>query len=210
MSISIKLLLKILPWLIALILGGFIYLEFAKGDTKQTVITNNSVLQEIEALGKLELIKYNFKEITQLNESLAEFAGIKFFESNIVLISRGEAVGCVDLLKMEQEDVNLEGDTVFVRLPYPEMCHYKLDLANTQIFSLNTATFSDDREFIKKAYAVAEEEIKKSALNSGILEQAQNNAALVLKPLLENASGGKAVVIDFKVKEPELLQTELD
>ena len=206
--IPVKTIFKLLPWLLLAIMGGWLYLQYGTemGKTPKTTVTNHTILQRVETLGKLELVKYNFKEITQLNESLAEFVGIKFFESNIVLISKGEAVGCIDLTKITATDITDQGDTVYVSLPPPEICYFKLAMDDTQIFSLRTATFSDDREFIGKAYKIAELEIKEAALSSGILEQVKNNAVLVLKPLLEEITD-KPVVLRYQMP-PEKIELE--
>ena len=192
-----KLFLYALPWVIALSLAGGLFFTLQSNQPPNTTVSNSTVLQKIEALGKLELVKYNFKEITELNESLAEFVGIKFFESSIVLISKGEAVGCVDLSKVTAENIRFSGDSlVTVILPRPILCYYKLDLTDTKIFSLKTATFSNNQAFLEKAYAIAEDEIKRAALASGLLQQAEENAHLILRPFLEEVSG-KQVIIQF-------------
>lgn len=192
-----RLILKLFPWLIIVLLGVWAYITYKSDQKVETVINRSAILQEIETLGKLELVKYNFKEITEVTEISKEY--FRFFklgpDSKIALISEGEAVGCIDLTKIKESDIVLERDTLYVNLPSPEICYYKLDMENTRIYSLQTNPMKDEKKFIQKAYKHAEREIKASALNSGILEQTRENAEKILKPLLEQVSGYKVVLV---------------
>ena len=98
-----KALLQRLPWVILLVLVMWHYIfDNDKVQEEKTTITTSSIITEIESLGKLELIKYNFQEVTEIENAQKVF---DFLESLLpankaVLISRGEAVGCIDLLKL--------------------------------------------------------------------------------------------------------------
>jgi hypothetical protein len=110
------------------------------------------------------------------------------------LISIGEATGCLDLTKIKNTDVLIEGDTIYINLPKAELCYYKLNLEKSRIYSLESNPLIDEKEFIQNAYKSAEVEIKKSALNSGILQQTEINAEKVLRPILEKISGKKVII----------------
>lgn len=189
---------KLLPWLIAITLAVWLYLSYSAVKETDTFINRSAILQEVEALGKLELVRYNFKEITEVKEISKEY--FRLFklgpDSKIALISEGHAVGCLDLTKITKNDIKVEQDTLYIKLPAPEICYYKLDMENTRIYYLQTNPLKDEKLFIQKAYKNAEQEIRKAAINSGILEQTRRNAALILKPLLEKLSGSKVVLLD--------------
>ncbi len=196
-----KSIFRIIPWIAVVLLA--ILLLLSRTDLKQEpelVINRTAVLQEIEALGKMELVKYNFKEITELTEiSQTYFNVFKLGpDQKIALISSGQAVGCIDLTKLEESDVRVEDDTLYIKLPSPEICYYKLDMDKTRIYSLETNWLRDETEFIQEAYKQAEDEIRTAALGSGILSQTKTNAELILKPMLEKISGRK-VVIQFNM-----------
>ncbi|UII34446.1 DUF4230 domain-containing protein [Fulvivirga ulvae] len=192
-----RLIIKLFPWLVIILLGAWVYITYKSDQKIETIINRSAILQEVEALGKLELVKYNFKEITEVTEVSKEY--FRLFklgpDSKIALISEGHAVGCIDLTKIKESDLVLEDDTLYINLPSPEICYYKLDMENTRIYSLQTNPMKNEKEFIQKAYKHAEREIKASALNSGILEQTRENAEIILKPLLEQVSGHKVVLI---------------
>ncbi|MCA6074416.1 DUF4230 domain-containing protein [Fulvivirga sedimenti] len=196
-----KSIFRLIPWIAVVLLA--ILLLLARTDAKQEpelVINRTAVLQEIEALGKMELVKYNFKEITELTQISETYFNLFKLgpDQKIALISTGQAVGCVDLTKLEESDVRVENDTLYVKLPSPEICYYKLDMDKTRIYNLETNWLKDERAFIQEAYKQAEDEIRSAALSSGILSQTRTNAELILKPMLEKISG-RAVVIQFSM-----------
>ncbi len=166
-----------------------------KNKATTSVVNQSAILREVEKIGKLELVRYNFKEITELTELSEEF--LSFFklgpDSKIALVSVGEAVGCLDLTRLMDDDISMSADTVYLRLPEPEMCYYKLDMEKTYIYSIQTNPLKDEGEFIQKAYRQAERDIREAALASGILMQTKSNAKTILEPILEKISG-KVVV----------------
>lgn len=193
-----RILLKLLLWLIVILGFFFIVKEvwpFESETAADESITQTTILEKIEALGKLELVKYNFQEITELTQKNSRYLGIfPTGDSKAVLISHGEAVGCIDLTKIAPEDIQLAEDTLFVNIPEPEICYYKLDLARTRIYSIEKGVYyKDEKKLIEKAYKSAEKEIREAALNSGILKNTDANAEALLKPLLESLSGKKVV-----------------
>jgi hypothetical protein len=191
-------LIKVLPWLIIVVLAVWIYFS-RPAQTNEVIITHQTLVQEIEAIGKVELVRYNFKEITEVKKISQEYLRIFKLgpDSKIALISIGEAAGCIDLTKIKEKDISAKGDTVFVVLPKPELCYYKLDMDKTRIYSLQTNPLVDEKEFIQSAYKSAEKEIREAAINSGILEQTTRNAESILRPVLEKISG-KQVIFTFK------------
>lgn len=194
----LSIILKFVPWLVlGLVFFYFLnsYSGWPFGKTEKPVreINNTTILTKIEALGKLELVKYSFQEITELTEKNSNFLGIfPSGDSKAVLISQGEAVGCLDLTKIDVEDFTVRGDSFFIRLPEPELCYYKLNMEKTRIYSIERGVYyKDEKQMIQKAYQLAERQIKKAALESGILEETVTNSEIILKPFLEGVTGKK-------------------
>jgi len=135
-----KLVLKILPWLLTVgLLGWMLFEEKMSFSTeRRTEIVTSTVLTRVEQMGKMELVKYNFQEVTEVKKIAKEISlGIQKFklvpDSKGVLISQGSAVGCIDFTKISQGHVSATADTIFVRLPSPEICYFKIDLENRSI-----------------------------------------------------------------------------
>lgn len=185
----------------------------------QSTETKHSImLERVEQLGKLELVKYNFQEITELRKLSAEL-DLKLFkikggpDSKAVLITKGEAVGCIDLTKIQLSDISQEGDTTYIKLPVPELCYYKIDLQQSQIYDLDLGYLSDREkaDFMDELYGKAEIELRSAAIESGIFDEVNQNARILLEPLLGSIAGEKVLVLpsiglDSITTQPVILQ----
>ena len=136
-------LVHIIPWiLLSALLAWMLINEKGFSSEEQSIEFNQtSILQKVEQLGKMELVKYHFQEITEIKK-VAESIDFKIFkykplpDSKAVLISKGEAVGCIDLTQITREKISVRNDTAFIMLPNPELCYFKVDLANSRIYDL--------------------------------------------------------------------------
>ena len=199
-----------IPWLMVLVLG---YLLWTHRDTiwpseveeLPEIPTSTVLIERIEAMGKLELVKYSFQEVTEMKElSPSVLNLIKLdADSKAILISKGEAVGCVDLTKMTEGDIAVSGDSVFVKLPPAELCYYKLNIKDTKLYSVETGLFSNRDQFISRAYKQAERNIEQAARRSDILPQSQYQAKMILRPLLEEVSG-KTIIFTERLPDTRI------
>lgn len=172
----------------------------------QTTVRHETVLQEIEKMGRLELVRYRFKDIVELTEKNAPYLWVfEVPDSKVALITVGEATACIDLAKIRAEDILISGDTVLVQLPAAELCYYKLDLSKSRVYSVEKQDyFKEESKLLEKAYRKAEVQMRKAALQSGILEEARENAEQVLRPLLEKVSG-KRIIFTDQMPEAKLM-----
>lgn len=199
---TLKVFFYLFPWILTAVCALWFWfyweeIELFPDRQDQMNETHTLVLERMETMGKLELIKYQFQEITEIEKVGKDFYNLFKLEndSRAVLISKGEAVGCIDLTRMEVQHIQETADSIIVQLPPPEICYFKLDLDNTRIYALETGIFTSEKSFIEEAYKSAEKQIRQSALESGILMKARENAEIVLKPLLEEISGKEAVIV---------------
>ncbi|GAA5034114.1 hypothetical protein GCM10011506_27150 [Marivirga lumbricoides] len=170
----------------------------------QLTVENTTILQEIEALGKLELVRYKFKEVIEAEEIAKRYFDLGYFyipggqDQKALLIAKGEAVACIDLMKIEKEDIIFSGDTIQINMPGPELCYYKVDLNKSSFYDLQTSKDKKKAaEFIDMIYAKAETQMKEAALESGILVDAEKMSGRVLTPFLSNLTD-KTVILHFK------------
>ena len=163
---------------------------------RETVTETNfqTVLEEIEGLGKLELVKYNFKDVV---EHTQKHGYSSVLDSKVLLIVAAEAVGCMDLTRINAEDITEIGDSIYVHLPAPELCYYKIDHQKSKVYDSESLPFMQDDNLVGEAFAKAEKQIEKAALESGILVQTQAMAQTMLKPFLENLTK-KTVFLTFE------------
>ncbi len=151
------------------------------------------VLKEIQTLGKLELVRYNFKDVVE-HEVVREWMP----NPKAILIVQGEAVGCLDLTKMTISDVSTEKGLLVVHLPDPELCSYKIDHSKSKVYNTEFALL-EEAQLVQAAYQQAESQIQKSAIEMGILEQTKQNAEKILKPILEKMTG-RSVALRYRMK----------
>ncbi|RIV18765.1 DUF4230 domain-containing protein [Fibrisoma montanum] len=147
------------------------------------------IIKEITSLGRLELVKYTFRDIVE-HEQLKTF----WPNSSAVLIVEGEATGCLDLTRIKPDDIRIGGDSVIVNLPRPELCGWKVNHDRSRVYDTRFA-FLDESQLVSDAYRQAEQQIRQSALRSNILEQTRRNAVPLLQPLLERVSGRRVVLV---------------
>lgn len=193
-----RLLFRLLPWVLIIVAGVFFWRMFGSLFSKveekkepEVVVNFNTVLTSVEDLGRMELVRYNFKDVVEYEKTVSRFIP----NSKLVLIVSGEAVGCVDFAKITQADIQFQGDTlVQVALPDPEICYYKVDHSKSKVFSKEN-TYFQDAELVEEGYQYAEQNVKKAALNSGILRQTTVNAEKILKPMLEEITGRRVVLV---------------
>ena len=156
--------------------------------TEKSETTHALVLQEISAMGKLDLVKYNFKDVVE-----QQITKMWLPNAKAILIVQGEAIGCIDLTKVEIADITSEAETLVVNMPEPELCVFKIDHSKSRVYNTEYA-FNEEAKLVQEAYKQAEKQIQRSALDMGILEQTQINARKILTPVLEKASGKKVVL----------------
>ncbi|RIJ37329.1 DUF4230 domain-containing protein [Pontibacter oryzae] len=204
----LRFILKLTPWILLILLGVYLWRTFgeffSKPDKKEepeVVVNFNTVLTSVEDLGKMELVRYNFKDVVEYEKNVSRWVP----NSKVVLIVAGEAVGCVDFTKITQADIQFQGDSlVQVALPDPEVCYYKVDHSKSKVFSKEN-TYFQDADLVEEAYTYAENNVKRAALNSGILSQTKVNAEKILKPILEEVTGRRVVLVpQRRVQNPEL------
>lgn len=162
---------------------------FAFMSEDKPVTTHNIVLSKIEALGNLELIRYKYKDMVE-HEIIKAYLP----DPKVILMVTGEVVGCINLKKVKPSDVVEKKDTVYIRLPRPEICHAKINHGESKVFDTrNTTLFSDRSKLIDQAYKIAENHLPQAAKQANIIERTKVSGEQLLRPLFENLSKKKVV-----------------
>jgi hypothetical protein len=191
---------RLFPLLLLVALGVFLWRKIGSTLTDlnplairepQVTVTHNTVLTQVEALGKLELVRYRFKDVVEYKKS-SKYPFLP--DAKAALIVGGEAVGCLDLRKIKPQDVSFEGDSVVrVLLPAPELCSFQVNHNQSRVFSTENGFFQD-AALVDEAYRYAEAQVRRSALQSGILAETQRNAEQIIVPMLRTLTGRRVII----------------
>ncbi|MBT9394094.1 DUF4230 domain-containing protein [Hymenobacter sp. NST-14] len=202
------LLRRLLPLLFLLGLGWFLWTKVRPALTAfenplnpnpRVTVTHNTVLEKVEALGRMELVRYEFRDVVEYKKSTYRFLP----DAKVALIVAGNAIGCLDLRKLRPQDVVLEGDSVVrVALPAPELCVWQIDHRKSKVYSIENGFFQD-AELVDAGYKYAEANVRRAALNSGILAQTEQNAQRILRPMLQTMTG-RRVILTRQMNTPQL------
>lgn len=189
-----NLLVVVLPWTLLLIIGFFWFRqctgpEKEEENDEKEVVTHNMVIEKIESIGKLELVKYHIKDIVEHTTEMNWWPDPK-----VVLMVSGDVAGCVDLKSLDSSDVSIGKDQITVILPHPEVCYFKINHDDSKVYNIEDR-FLSESSLIDKAYRQAEAQIKSAALKMGLLEETKSNAQKLLKPMLENMTGKKVSIV---------------
>ena len=184
-----------------------IILGLSTGVFNFSVIKNSDVsehrlvLQRIEDIGNLELVRYNFNDVVE--ESVIR----KLFDidnlapdSKVLVIVNGEAAACVNLKEVTKNDIKTEGNDIIITLPPPVICYTKINHDRSKIYDANFTARIFNPELIDKAYKQGEIKIKDEAVKLGILAQAKENARKLLGPFLGGITK-KNIKIEFKAPD---------
>lgn len=182
--------LSILVILLALF-SLIIYLLNSAGKEEKTVVSHTMVVQQIEEMGKLEVVKYNIQDMMEY-EKVRQWLP----NSKATLKIVGEVIACVDLTTIGENDIVTKDDSVSLILPMPEICHYKIDHSRSRVYNMQYGLW-ETAEVVEDAYKKAEEQIYQQAQSMGIEKESRENTIKVLTPILR-AMGFTKIHIGFK------------
>lgn len=135
-----------------------------------------TIVREVRALARLETIQYTLEKVITAETRQEPFGFL--FGDKLLLVAHGFVIAGVDLGKLGPQDVWVDDlGRVYISLPEPEIFVATLDNEKSYIYDRDIGLLTKGEiELESLARRAAEEEIRKAALEDGILEQAQTNA----------------------------------
>ena len=162
------------------------FLSNPLGFASKTSVSGPVVLLQMQKLARLETSRFNGQAIVK-----SETKGVlpvSIAGDSLLFVAHGEVVAGVDLAKMNDGDVSVDGDKVTVHLPKAEIFHTRLDNQTSEVFERQTGLFSKpDIDLETRARVESEDKLREAALQSGILEKADENAKEAIRKQLESA-----------------------
>jgi hypothetical protein len=142
-----------------------------------------TIVHEMRSLARLETIQYTVEKVVTA-ELRQEFLKV-LFGDRLLLVAHGVVIAGVDLAQVGPDDLWVENDVLYVRLPAAEVFIASIDNEKSYIYDRQVGFLTKgDVDLETAARRVAEEEIEKAAIDDGILELAQQNAENFLSRML--------------------------
>ena len=100
-----------------------------------------------------------------------------FSGEEVLVIATGQVEAGVDLSEIDGGDVRVEGETVTMRLPEPEILSASLDEETTRVYDRDFSPLNvrPDDDLVEEARLRAVEKIEETARQNGILRTAEGN-----------------------------------
>lgn len=170
------------------LLGMLIFSRPDKKETQKTISTHQEIVEKVEAIGKLELVKMTVQDVLE-HQIVRQWLP----NSKTLIVVAGEVAGAVDLQKLKKEDVLIDKDTIYIRLPKPEIAYCKIDHGRSKVFDTQ-ANFFTGAKLLDDAYKEAEKQLLYTAQRSGIIEQTKNNAFVFFQSFFETLGFSKVKI----------------
>lgn len=204
-----QLVVILLSMLLAVSLYELIRQQFTQSHSK-TAVHHDLILEEILQIGKLELVKYQVKDIVEIRQSEVNLLESLLIDASLynpsraLLIISGEIVACIDLKKIKHEDIIENNNRIIIRLPEPEICYTRIDHSRSRLYDLHIGAFSgvNSSVLLQTAYQEAEKKLEQAARQSKLLDQCRQSAQHLLKPILQRLSN-KSIVLTYASLQPQ-------
>ncbi len=142
-----------------------------------------TVIHEIRPLSRLETIQYTVEKVITAQTDQGIFGAL--FGDRLLFVAHGVVIAGVDMGKIRPEDVTIQGEDVTITLPPAEIFVSTLDNSKSYVYDRQTGVFTHgDVNLETTARRAAEKEILNTAMDDGILTQAQQNAQNYLSQFL--------------------------
>lgn len=180
--------LLILP-IIVLLLAGTISVNSIVGNfrdifTKPAVITAQTVLERVQGMSNLTVVRYNYSSLITSEREMPGILAALYGERQ-VMVAVGQINAGIDLSQITAEDVTTDGNTVIVKLPPPVLQECFLNDSASYIVSRDTGIFASSAPNLDTdARRFAVHQFRDSAIEAGILDEVQAHAREVVGNLV--------------------------
>lgn len=162
-----------------------------------------TIIRQVRTLSRLETIEYSMEKVITAESGQGPFGFL--FGDRLLLVAHGSVIAGVDLGKLGPKDVQVNAlGQVTLTLPPAEVFVANLDNHQTYVYSRGTGLLTKGNVQLEtEARKAAEDELRRAAIDDGILAQADRNAEAFLQTFL-GSLGFNQVVVQI---EPRQLDT---
>lgn len=161
------------------------------------------VVVAVRDLARLESSSYHVERVIDLTSRQQRLGGLVSAEDSILLVAAADVVAGVDLSHMRDGDVVIQPEArrATITLPPVEILSARLDNDRTYVHRRETDLLARRRDSLETdARREAERTLRQAALDAGILERAERNAARTVEALVRSL-GYTEVEVRFRGHE---------
>ncbi len=152
-------------------------------------------ITQVQSLARLETIQYSVEKVITAEVGQGTFGFL--FGDKLLFVAHGTVIAGIDMGKMQASDLQLQNGVLHVKLPAPEIFISTLDNDKSYVYDRQTGVLTKGSQGLETtARQAAEAEIRKAAIEDGILQQAQTNASTFLEKFFA-ALGYPNAVLEF-------------
>ena len=168
-----------------------------------TVERTPMTVQDVRAVGKLVTANYYDEVVVRCVKDSLVRTREKDKNSVIVIIQTVHARLGIDLQRLEENDIKVQGDTsVWIKLPPVECLHLIMNPSDTDVYSESKGNKAWSLEQMKEALEPAMEMRKDEVIHSPAMEKARQGAEDLIWEFL-TAFGYRHISIEHTLPEPE-------
>ncbi|WP_430406114.1 DUF4230 domain-containing protein [Fluviicola sp.] len=160
------------------------------GDEKEV---HETEIYQIRSIGTLATTEYTLGKIIHWND---EGEWYKFGDRKILLSCKATVKAGVNLNKIKESDIEVEGNKITIQLPPPEIVSFEMDpdLIRTEMTDVNG--FRSDFSQVEKSKVLqkGEESIRKDLRKLHILDEAEQNAKIFIIDFYKNLGFEQVIV----------------
>ncbi len=154
-----------------------------------------AIVHDVRALARLETVQYSIERVITAESGQGIFANL--FGDKLLFVAHGVVIAGTDLQKLGPEDMWVENNVLYVRLPPPEIFIATLDNEKSYVYDRETGLLTKgDVNLETEARRVAEESIEQAAVEDNILVTAGKNAELYFSLLLRDLGYPEVIFVE--------------
>ena len=146
-------------------------------DRPPRTTTGPVVVEGIQELDQLATVRWT-ESVLVTRESGGTDLERTLTGERVLLVATGDVEAGVSLAELGEDDVRVDGETVTIRLPEPEILSVSLEEEETRVYDrdFGPLNFRPDDGLVEDARDVALDKLENAARDENILDQAEQNA----------------------------------
>ncbi len=165
----------------------------ALNPTPTIIASPQTIVRQVQSLSRLETASYTVEKVITAESGEGPLGFL--FRDRLLLVAQGQVIAGIDLSRLQREDVQVVGTTVYITMPAAEIFVATLNNANTYVYDRETGLLGQQVDLETLARQQAEAAILQAALEDGILDMAQRNGEMYIEGLLRALGFDEVVFI---------------